>query len=102
MIQEHVLWRDFNDDTLRFYASLGVDRINLDLRSMEEGTPGPRFRAGQDMSSFLAEACERVATYDMLLWSVFMSAWDDITYGTDQREAALDAWCTMLTAAPPP
>ena len=98
MIQEHVLWRDFNDDTLRFYASLGVDRINLDLRSMEEGTPGPRFRAGQDMSSFLAEACERVATYDMVLWSVFMSAWDDITYGTDQREAALDAWCTMLTA----
>jgi mannonate dehydratase len=95
-IQEHLLWRGFDDERLAFCKAIGVDSICLDIRFMHRDGDEPDFLKGGDNTDFFLNAKAKVESHGMELFSVFMAAWDEITLGRRDRDAKLEAWKQML------
>ncbi len=95
-IQDLVQWREFNDETLSFYKTIGVDMICLDIRDMHNVDPTKDLRDGRDSTDFLLECKEKVESHGLVLNSMFMAGWDEITLAAPDREEKVGAWCNML------
>ena len=99
LIQEAVHLAEFEAETLSAYRALGVDTMQLDIRSSVSGvdsTIGEDIRQGKDRTEFFEQARELVEAHGMLLNVVFMSAWSEITLGKRDMDEKIDCWCKML------
>ena len=95
-IQDLLSWNQFDDEHLSFFKAISVDMLCLDIRSMHKVDPSLDFRDGRDSTSFFEAAKEKVDSHGMVLNSIFMAGWDEITLDQPDRDEKIDAWCQML------
>ncbi|MCZ6675481.1 MAG: mannonate dehydratase [Verrucomicrobia bacterium] len=94
-IHDVVNWSQLNDDQLSFYRAIGVDMVQLDLRTGGKTEAEQIVREGRDSTELFEKAREKVESHGLKLHTVFMSAWDEITLATTDRDEKLDIWVRM-------
>ena len=95
-IQDQIQFSEFNEDVLSFYRAIGIDMVCLDIRFADDEDMNVNMRGGADSTEFFERARDKVEAQRMELFSVFMAGWDEITFGTEDRDEKIEAWCTMV------
>ncbi len=96
-IQEVVHLADFDAGLLDFYRAIGVDMIQLDLRTgVSRLAEGEDFKDGRDSAELFAQWRERVEAHGLKLNAVFSSCWEEISLAGPDMEEKIDAWCRLL------
>ena len=95
-IQDLLSWNQFDDEHLSFFRTIGIDYLCLDIRSMHRMGGELDLRENGDNTNFFEVAKAKVESHGMLLHSVFMAGWDEITLATPDREEKIEAWCQMI------
>ena len=95
-IQDLLSWNQFDDEHLIFFRTLGIDYLCLDIRSMHRMDGELDLRENGDNTNFFEVAKATVESHGMLLHSVFMAGWDEITLAMPDRDETIEAWCQMI------
>lgn len=96
-IQDSIPWTHLNDETLSFYRSIGVDLIQVDLRSgVSTVEAAVDLRDGRDSTPLFARMREQVERHEMQLNAVAMSCWEEITLDRPDRDEKMAAWQQMM------
>ena len=95
-IQDLLNWSQFNDENLSFFKAIGIDYLCLDVRSMHKTENELDLREGRDSTDFLKAAKAKTESYGLVLYSIFMAGWEEITLAKPDRDEKIQAWCTML------
>jgi len=93
-IQDLLSWSQCNDENLSFFKAIGVDYLCLSIPSQMEGVFD--IRAGCDSTDFFKDAKAKVESHGLVLYSIFMGGWDEISLAKPDRDEKIQAWCTML------
>ena len=95
-IQDLLSWNQFDDEHLSFFRTIGIDYLCLDIRSMHRMDGELDLRENGDNTNFFEVAKAKVESHGMLLHSVFMAGWDEITLAMPDRDEKIEAWCQMI------
>jgi len=95
-IQDLLSWSQFNDENLSFFKAIGIDYLCLDIRSIQKTDDVFDFREGRDSVDFFEAAKAKVESQGLLLHSIFMAGWEEISLAKPDRDEKIKAWCTML------
>ena len=95
-IQDLLSWNQFDDEHLSFFRTIGIDDLCLDIRNMHRMDGGLDLRENRNSTDFFEAAKARVESHGMLLHSVFMAGWDEITLAMPDRDEKIEAWCQMV------
>ena len=91
-IQDLLSWNQFDDEHLSFFRTIGIDYLCLDIRSMHRMDGELDLRENGDNTNFFEVAKAKVESHGMLLHSVFMAGWDEITLAMPDRDEKIEAW----------
>ena len=95
-IQDLLSYEQFDDEHLSFLKVIGIDYVCLDIRGIDKTDPSLDLKDGRDRTRFFEAAKAKAASHGIVLYSVFMAGWDEITLGAPDRDEKIEAWCTML------
>lgn len=96
-IQDSIKFTNLNDEVLQFFRAIGVDAVQVDLRSGVSTVESEvDLRDGRESADLFASLRKRVEAYGLVLNAVAMSCWDEITLDMPDRDEKTAAWAQML------
>ena len=95
-IQDLLSYEQFDDEHLSFLKVIGIDYVCLDIRGIDKTDPSLDLKDGRDRTRFFEAAKAKAASHGIVLYSVFMAGWDEITLGarTGMKRSRPGARCS--------
>jgi mannonate dehydratase len=95
-IQDLLDWSQLNNENLSFFKAIGVDYLCLNVRGAHKMEDVPDMREGRDSTDFFKTAKAKVESHGLVLYSIFMGGWNEISLAKPDRDEKIQAWCKML------